>query len=98
MLVAYPTVWYLRITDGLPDAVRDTLAGLVPLDLFIHDSDHGYDCQRSDLEIVWYALRPCVWLVCDDADLSYACLDFASTVDVRPSFLHNVRTLSMFRT
>ena len=95
MLVVDPTGWDLRITDGSPDALRGTLAGLGPLDLFIHDSDHGYDCQRSELEIGWHALRPGGWLVCDDADWSHAGLDFAATVDARPSFLHNARTVAM---
>lgn len=89
------TGWDLRITDGSPAAVRRVVDGLGQLDLFIHDSDHSYVPQLADLEIGWDALRPGGWLVADDADWSYACLDFVTKTGVSPSFLYNERNVVM---
>jgi hypothetical protein len=45
--------------------------------VFVHDSDHGYQAMRGELECAWRAFGPGDWIVADDVDLHDAFLDAA---------------------
>jgi cephalosporin hydroxylase len=45
--------------------------------VFVHDSDHGYEAMRGELECAWQALRPGDWIVADDVELHDAFIDVA---------------------
>ncbi len=81
--------WDLRLLSRR--APRRDLAALVQqipsIDLFIHDSDHTYRWQMLELTLVWPRLSARGLLTSDDADWSYAFLDFSARQGRRPSFL-----------
>jgi hypothetical protein len=45
--------------------------------VFVHDSDHGYQAMRCELECAWHAFGPGDWIVADDVDLHDAFIDVA---------------------
>jgi hypothetical protein len=45
--------------------------------VFVHDSDHGYEAMRGELECAWQALRAGDWIVADDVELHDAFIDVA---------------------
>jgi hypothetical protein len=45
--------------------------------VFVHDSDHGYQAMRGELECAWRAFASGDWIVADDVDLHDAFLDVA---------------------
>jgi predicted O-methyltransferase YrrM len=45
--------------------------------VFLHDSDHGYQAMRGELECAWHALRSGDWIVADDVELHDAFNDVA---------------------
>ncbi|MGI0052870.1 MAG: class I SAM-dependent methyltransferase [Thermoplasmata archaeon] len=71
--------WRLRILPirGERRAFANLLAEIGPIDLFEHDSDHGFAFQTFELESVWPRMRGGGILSVDDADWSWATLDFA---------------------
>lgn len=57
------------------------------IDLFLHDSDHSYRWQRMELAAIHPRLhRPAV-VACDDADASYAFIDYCADLQVGPRLL-----------
>lgn len=74
------TNWTLLLLDRdrfRPRAALRKLISEVPAPgLMIHDSDHGYDWQLSELEEFGRVYRPGSILAVDDADNSYATIDF----------------------
>ncbi|MEZ5100729.1 MAG: class I SAM-dependent methyltransferase [Thermoleophilia bacterium] len=56
---------------------------LAPVDLFLHDSNHGYSAQLREYRTAWPALRPGGILVSDDV-WSPAFLEHAAAVGARP--------------
>ena len=58
-------------------AFRRAIDGLGPIDLFEHDSDHSFEWQSFELDTLWPRMRPGGILSIDDADWSWAALDFA---------------------
>ncbi|MCW2951450.1 MAG: hypothetical protein JWQ48_620 [Conexibacter sp.] len=46
--------------------------------VFVHDSDHGYQAMRGELECAWRAFGSGDWIVADDVDLHDAFIDVAS--------------------
>lgn len=48
--------------DALDRLFRDT----GPFDLFLHDSDHGYECQSYEYEAAWAYVRPGGIIASDD--------------------------------
>jgi hypothetical protein len=45
--------------------------------VFVHDSDHGYQAMRGELECAWRAFGPGDWIVADDVELHDAFIDVA---------------------
>jgi predicted O-methyltransferase YrrM len=58
------------------DALPPLLAKLPPIDLFLHDSDHGYENMRWEFETAWPRLAPGGLLVSDDVQANTAFSDF----------------------
>jgi predicted O-methyltransferase YrrM len=67
--------WHLHLTHrGAPlDAIAEEVGDL---DLFFHDSHHSYDTQMGEFIPAWRHLRPGGLLITDDADHSFAFVDF----------------------
>jgi hypothetical protein len=85
--------WTLHVLDaGRPRKHFDRIASQVgPVDLFLHDSDHSYPWQRWELETT-FRCRSKHWLwACDDADASFAFLDFCSAHEIQPVMLMDTR-------
>ena len=55
--------------------------------LFVHDSEHGYETMRWELERAWEALAPGGWLVADDAGHHRAVADVAAAAGVAPVYV-----------
>jgi predicted O-methyltransferase YrrM len=71
--------WKLRLLPirGERAAFHRLLDEIGPVDLFEHDSDHSYEWQTFEMQSIWPRLRPHGLLSVDDADVSWATLDFA---------------------
>jgi hypothetical protein len=52
--------------------------------VFVHDSNHGYQAMRGELECAWEAFGPGDWIVADDVELHDAFLDVAAAYDAVP--------------
>lgn len=92
--------WKLRILPrrGERRAFRSVLEEAGPIDVFEHDSDHGYAWQRFELESAWAHMRDRGILSVDDADWSWATLDFAEANNVPLlTFLTPTRVFGLFR-
>ncbi|HEV2449411.1 MAG TPA: class I SAM-dependent methyltransferase [Thermoplasmata archaeon] len=78
--------WDLRIlpASGRAAAFRSAMAGIGPIQLFLHDSDHGYPWMELEMRTAWDRLAPGGLLAADDIDWSYAFIDFARAVGLRP--------------
>jgi predicted O-methyltransferase YrrM len=70
--------------DGSRAAFSALLSELGQVDLFFHDSQHSYMWQSFEYESVLPRLNRTAWLVTDDADASYAFLDFCSRHRLEP--------------
>jgi predicted O-methyltransferase YrrM len=59
---------------------REEFAALVdslePIDIFLHDSDHSYDWQKFEFDNVLPCLAPHGLVLSDDADASFAFVEF----------------------
>jgi predicted O-methyltransferase YrrM len=66
--------WTLHLLDPgrLSRGLRDIFAGLAPLDMFFHDSDHSYTSQKREYGLALRTLRQGGLLVSDDIEHSYA--------------------------
>jgi predicted O-methyltransferase YrrM len=74
--------WNLVVLDkrSVKRSFHSTIASLPPIDIFIHDSWHGYQWQTLEYGAAWSHLRPGGLLGSDDIELSYAFLDFSQRV------------------
>jgi hypothetical protein len=63
---------------GAPRLVPRVLRQTGGRRVFIHDSDHGYEAMRGELESAWDAFDPGDWIVADDVDLHGAFTDVAA--------------------
>lgn len=73
--------WRLEIgrsQDRLPSLIAES----APLDVFIHDSEHSYECMRDEFATAWPALRPGGLLVSDDTSWNEAFAEFAVAAGV----------------
>jgi len=80
--------WKLTVLPkrGRARALRALLRSVGPLDAFLHDSDHSYPWQLFEYREAWRVLAPGGWLLSDDANASYALMDFVRSVG-QPLFL-----------
>jgi predicted O-methyltransferase YrrM len=62
-----------RSIEGLTELLRSE----APIDLFLHDSRHTYGHMLREYRAAWPCLRPGGLLLSDDADSTFAFLDFA---------------------
>lgn len=63
------------------------LADIGPFDMFVHDSDHGYENQFREYSVAWELLNPGGVLLSDDVNWSNAFYDFARKVAAEPVLL-----------
>jgi predicted O-methyltransferase YrrM len=70
--------------DGSRAAFSHLLGELGKVDLFFHDSEHTHGWQSFEYEGVWRVLTSGGWLVSDDADASYAFIDFCARHRIAP--------------
>jgi predicted O-methyltransferase YrrM len=71
--------WRPRLVDPA-HSIAETTAALrseAPIDLFLHDSRHTYGHMLGEYRAAWPCLRPGGLLGSDDADSTFAFLDFA---------------------
>ena len=81
--------WDLRILPrkGTKEAFHRAMGKLAGTDLFIHDSDHSYGWQDFEYAAAWHQyLHHDGLLLSDDADLSYAFVDFVRSHRDDPLF------------
>lgn len=81
--------WHLHLLDPnrLKQTFADTLTGIGPTDLFIHDSDHSYQWMHFELESAFAAWGPAATLCADDVHLSCAFVDVCREHQLRPNIL-----------
>jgi predicted O-methyltransferase YrrM len=87
--------WHLTTSDARDPRSTFTaaLAGLDVIDLFVHDSDHGYPNQMFEYESAWPKVPAGGVLASDDVDLTKAYVDFATRHGLRPRFLFDRRKI-----
>ena len=74
-----------RLTIGRSqDELLPLLARLAPIDFFMHDSEHSYDCMSFEFREAWAALRPGGLLVSDDIDWNDAFAELADLHGRKP--------------
>jgi hypothetical protein len=81
------------LREGRWDLVCGKLDRPEPMDVFFHDSLHTYANQRKEYRIAWPCLPPGGLLLADDADSSWALIDFCASVGVPPLVLVGDRTV-----
>ena len=81
--------WTLHLVDEAAprDALRRALADAGQVGVFIHDSLHTYRWQMFELETARRCMGPGGFVVCDDADDSFAFIDFCARISTRPVLL-----------
>jgi predicted O-methyltransferase YrrM len=70
-----------RSQDELPPL----LDRWAPIDVFMHDSEHSYECMTFEFEHAFRALRPGGALVADDVNVNEAFADFARANGLEPT-------------
>jgi len=87
------SVWDLKILDHgrVRTHFRDIVQSLTGIDVFIHDSDHGYEWQKFELETAALHMSTNGVIACDDSDHSYAFLDFCKKIQTKPVSLVDAR-------
>jgi len=68
--------WQLTIGRS-QDELPPLLARTGPIDFFMHDSEHSYECMSFEFREAWAALRPGGVLVADDVNLNDAFAELA---------------------
>lgn len=71
--------WHLvlgRSQDELPPLLEQ----LDGIDLFMHDSEHSYECMSFEFATAWTALRPGGVLIADDVTVNTAWDEFTRGV------------------
>jgi predicted O-methyltransferase YrrM len=69
-----------RSQDHLPRVLDEEGA----VDIFIHDSEHSYECMSFELRAALEHLRPGGWLICDDASWTTAFDEIVAERGLRP--------------
>ena len=66
------------------DALPPLLARLGAIDVFMHDSEHSYECMSFEFAHAYDALRPGGALIADDVNINDAFDEFARTHELTP--------------
>jgi predicted O-methyltransferase YrrM len=75
----------MRLTIGRSqEELVPLLARLAPIDFFMHDSEHSYECMTFEFREAWAALRPGGVLVADDINLNDAFAELAERHGKQP--------------
>ncbi|BFU42306.1 class I SAM-dependent methyltransferase [Krasilnikovia sp. MM14-A1004] len=87
--------WKRTVSDAKEPrrSFTEVIDGLDTIDLFLHDSDHGYPNQMFEYESAWPKIPPGGVLASDDVDLTKAYVDFATRIGARPQFLFDRRKI-----
>jgi predicted O-methyltransferase YrrM len=87
--------WNLVTSDAKNPRATFTAAleELDVIDMFVHDSDHGYPNQMFEYESAWPKIPVGGVLASDDVDLAKAYVDFAARNELRPQFLFDSRKI-----
>jgi predicted O-methyltransferase YrrM len=72
-----------RSQDELPSL----LERVGPIDFFMHDSEHSYECMSFEFHAAWEALRDGGLLVADDVNVNTAWAEFVREVGREPEAL-----------
>jgi hypothetical protein len=72
-----------RSQDELPPL----LERVGPIDFFMHDSEHSYECMSFEFHAAWEALRDGGLLVADDVNVNTAWAEFVREVGREPEAL-----------
>jgi hypothetical protein len=72
-----------RSQDELPPL----LDRVGPIDFFMHDSEHSYECMSFEFHAAWDSLRDGGLLVADDVNVNTAWVEFAREVGREPEVL-----------
>ena len=78
--------WALELGRS-QDLLPPLLERLGTIDSFLHDSEHSYECMRSEYEHAWKALRKGGALISDDVNQTTAFREFAREHGAEPVFL-----------
>jgi len=78
--------WHL-ILGKTTDELRPLLESLKPIDLFIHDSEHSYECMMFEYVIAWRHLSKKGVLASNDISWNHAFFHFALLNRRLPFFL-----------
>lgn len=78
--------WSLTVGRS-QDELPPLLERLGAIDLFVHDSEHSYECMDFEFRAAWPALREGGALVADDWNWNEAFAELARDVDRRPIML-----------
>ena len=62
--ITHPRFTWIRKYSN--DALGDLYGSVGPFDLFIHDSDHGVECQTYEYEAAWLMVRSGGIIASDD--------------------------------
>jgi hypothetical protein len=74
--------------------LEKSLIEIAPFDIFIHDSNHVYFWQSLEYKLAFkYIRRNGGYIMTDDADSSYAFLDFCRAHGLDPVFLFDSRKI-----
>jgi predicted O-methyltransferase YrrM len=85
--------WHFHLLTSKAD-LDSVFREVGPLDLFFHDSDHGYGNQMAEYELAWEFLKPGGFLVSDDISWSNAFRDFCRKHKLRPLILSEAPKVS----
>lgn len=82
-------VWHIKILEAnrIKKSFSAFMESLGELDLFVHDSEHSYSWQLFELETAYKYAHSGSYICSDDADSSYAFIDFARR--------HRLRTFAL---
>jgi hypothetical protein len=58
-----------------------------PIDFFMHDSEHSYECMSFEFRTAWDSMREGALLVADDVNVNTAWVEFAREVGREPEAL-----------
>ena len=75
--------WQLVLGPSREELPR-LLERLGPIDFFMHDSEHSYECMRFEFQTAWPALRDGGVLVADDWDWNDAFMELAHETNRTP--------------
>ncbi len=69
------------------DVLEDVLSDCGSIDIFLHDSEHTYECMMFEYRAAWEHLREGGLLLSDDVSWNPAFLDFASEIGRTPGII-----------